>query len=70
MNCIRCGGEADVSVCMVLSTKLRRPRLQKSSKAIQLCSRCIQGLRKGNAPQLWAAVREGLHGTHTALTGG
>jgi len=69
MNCTRCGGEADISVCLLLSTKLRRPRIQKSSKAIQLCSRCIRGLRKDNPPELWSTVREALHGTHTALTG-
>ncbi len=67
MNCLRCGAESTISVCMVLSTKGCRPRLQKSSKALQFCSTCMGDLKRSEARKLWTAVQEALQGAYTSL---
>jgi len=67
MICIRCGNASTISVCMVLSTKGRKPRLQKSSKALQFCSACLDESNPGKDRKVWPAVREALHGAYTAL---
>jgi len=67
MNCINCGGKADISVCAVLSTKKRQPRIQKSSKAIQLCGACI---RKATIPQgapISSSVLAALQDAYTSV---
>jgi hypothetical protein len=41
-ECLNCGCESDLSVCVLLSTKGQKKRKQKSSHALQLCRECIQ----------------------------
>ena len=67
MNCINCGGEADISVCAILSTKKRRPRVQKSSKAIQLCGACIRKATIAQDAQLSSSVLASLQAAYAAL---
>jgi hypothetical protein len=65
MNCINCGGEADISVCAILSTKKRKPRVQKSSKAIQLCGACIRNANIPQAAHIAASVLARLQDAYT-----
>jgi hypothetical protein len=67
MNCINCGGEADISVCAILSTKKRRPRIQKSSKAIQLCGACIRKATITQAARIASSVLAALQDTYTTV---
>ena len=67
MKCINCGRESDMSVCVILSTKGRKPRIQKSSKAISLCAACIRDLEITKATQLNVTVLLTLRDTYTAL---
>ncbi len=67
MNCINCGGVADISVCAILSTKKRRPRIQKSSKAVQLCGACIRKATIAQAVQLSSSVLSALQDAYTSV---
>jgi hypothetical protein len=67
MNCLRCNAESTISVCLVLSTKGHRPRLQKSSKALQLCGACIRNLQSSDGRELWPSVRNALKEAYTAM---
>ena len=67
MKCINCGRESDMSVCVILSTKGRKPRAQKSSKTISLCAVCIRGLEITQATQVYVSVLLTLRDTYTAL---
>jgi hypothetical protein len=67
MNCINCGGEADISVCAILSTKKRRPRVQKSSKAIQLCGACIRKATIAQDAQVSGSVLAALQDAYTSV---
>jgi hypothetical protein len=66
MNCINCGSEADISVCAVLSTKKRRPRIQKSSKAIQLCGVCIRKATITQAAHIASSVLAAVQDAYTS----
>jgi hypothetical protein len=68
MKCINCGHESDMSVCAILSTKGRKPRIQKSSKAVSLCGACIHNLEISGVTQVYATVLLTLRETYTALT--
>jgi hypothetical protein len=67
MKCINCGRESDMSVCAILSTKGRKPRIQKSSKAVSLCGACIRSLKITHVTQVYATVLLTLRETYTAL---
>jgi len=67
MNCINCGGESDISVCMILSTKGRRNRLQKSSKAVPLCGGCIRNVTITQVALMCTNVLQTLQATYTEL---
>jgi hypothetical protein len=67
MNCVNCGGEADISVCAVLSTKKRQPRIQKSSKAIQLCGACIRKATIPQASHIYGGILAALQEAYTSV---
>ena len=67
MKCINCGRESDMSVCAILSTKGRKPRIQKSSKAISLCSACLRDLTIADGTLAYSTVLLTLSETYTAL---
>ncbi len=67
MKCINCGNESDISVCAILSTKGRKPRLQKSSKAIPLCGACIRSIKITDVAQVYVSLLQTLQTTYTAL---
>jgi len=67
MNCINCGRESDISVCAILSTKKRRPRIQKSSKAIQLCGACIRSATISQVGSVAINVIETLQDAYTSV---
>ena len=67
MNCVNCSRESDLSVCAILSTKGRKPRVQKSSKAISLCSACLRDLKIVDGTQAYSTVLLTLSETYTAL---
>ena len=67
MNCTKCGRESDMSVCVILSTKGRKPRIQKSSKAISLCAACIHRMKITQGVQACGHVLRALRETYTAL---
>ena len=67
MTCINCGGESNISVCLLLSTKGRRNRLQKSSKAISLCGACIRSVTITQVTQVHTSIFLTLHAAYTAL---
>lgn len=66
-TCINCAGESDISVCTILSTKGRRPRVQKASKTIPLCRACIRNVKITQVTQVYASVLLSLQATYTAL---
>jgi hypothetical protein len=67
MKCINCGRESDMSVCAILSTKGRKPRIQRSSKAVSLCGACIRNLKIEHVTQAHSTVLLTLRETYTAL---
>jgi hypothetical protein len=67
MNCTNCGGESDISVCAILSTKKRRPRIQKSSRAIQFCGACIRKATITQAAQVSSSVLAALQDAYTSI---
>lgn len=40
--CSECGGEAELSLCQILSTVGRTPRQQRCSTATAFCAPCLQ----------------------------
>ena len=67
MKCVNCKRESDMSVCAILSTKGRKPRIQKSTKAIALCAACIRTLKIARVTQVYASVLIALRETYTTL---
>ena len=67
MKCINCGGESDLSVCVILSTKGRKKRIQQSSKAISLCGVCIHGLKITSITEVCETILLTLRDTYTEL---
>jgi hypothetical protein len=59
-ECSECGGEADVSLCQIVSTVGRTPRKQRCSTATAFCAACLQGRIK-------LLRRLGLHGIQKPL---
>ncbi len=67
MTCILCSLESDLSLCAILSTKGRRPRVQQASKTISLCGACLHNPQAMHDSEMWATLSKTLQATYTAL---
>jgi hypothetical protein len=65
--CVICGGKPDLSVNCLVSTRRVRPRAQKCSCSLLLCSSCIRALRGGSGHELALCLLESLHDAYTAI---
>jgi len=65
--CDRCGREAEFSVCCLMSTKGKRPRRQKCSRAVALCASCIRGLVEQAGCEMPPSLQRALSGVYTAV---
>ena len=59
-SCSECGMPAEVSLCQIVSTVGRAPRLQRCSKSIAFCAACLEGRIK-------LLCGSGLHGIQQSL---
>jgi hypothetical protein len=67
MTCILCSLESDLSLCAILSTKRRRPRVQQASKTIPLCGACIRNPEAMQGSEICETLSKTLQATYTAL---
>lgn len=65
--CNRCGHVAEISVCTLVSTIARRPRLQKCSQAVALCSVCATQLGEETGFEVPVGIQRAFCGAYTAL---
>ena len=67
-NCSRCEQAAEFSLCFVVSSLGRSPRVQKCTESLNLCTACIQnfcgGLQLISPPRL----AESLRAAYTTFT--
>jgi hypothetical protein len=66
-KCINCERKSDMTVYTLLSTKHRKPRVQKTSKAIPLCTSCIRSLKISHVTQVYTTILLTLRATHAEL---
>jgi hypothetical protein len=66
-KCINCGRKSDITVHTLISMKNRKPRAQKTSKAIPLCALCIRSLKISHVTQVYTTVLLTLKATHAEL---
>jgi hypothetical protein len=66
--CNRCGIPAEVSLCVLLSSVNRSPRLQKSTKSIALCSSCLTAWTSSNDAVTLPELKERVNTALDALT--
>jgi hypothetical protein len=66
--CSECGKAADVSLCQILSTVGRGPRLQRCSASVPFCIACLQHHLNLLDSVGCLSVQRPLSGTFTALT--
>jgi hypothetical protein len=65
--CLCCGGAANISVCVLLSSRGTRPRRQACSRALLLCSDCLQGWLDADAVKPLAVLTARVNEAFTAL---
>ncbi len=66
-DCKLCGGRAGFSLCLLISTKGQRPRLQKCSRALLLCGACMRDCAARLGSEGLAGLGERLSEAHTAI---
>lgn len=59
---------SNTSIKLLLSSLGRRPRRQRSSKAITLCSSCIQRLTDLNSPRIPTSLIRAVNAAYGLLT--
>lgn len=66
-SCGQCENEAAVTLCWLLSTVGRSPRLQKCSKSTALCTPCLERLFVAESCAGPAVLRQCLSEVYTAV---
>jgi hypothetical protein len=65
--CVICGGNPDLSVNCLVSTRGVRPRAQKCSRSLVVCISCLRASRGGSEHELALCIVESLHDAYTAI---
>jgi hypothetical protein len=68
-SCSRCPNPVRYSVAVLLSTLGAQPRLQKCSRAVLLCTACLQSAARSSGASPIPDLYERLSAVYTAIAG-
>jgi len=68
--CCKCNKPATFTLNVLLSSYGIRPRRQKTSQVVPLCSACLRGLFDMPVPQIVHPLLQAVNRAYTALTDG
>lgn len=67
-HCIQCHGQAEYSVCSIISTVGRTSRQQRCTSSVAFCGTCLQKLCTSGGAESLSPLAEALRTALEALT--